>query len=444
MTEQTIIDVLFFVLYQSFNCGFIIVFYYNALTPRFPARYVVPLAMMVQLASYVHTGYLPWALRMVIQLALVFGEAVFLFSDTIKKKLLCASILFGATTLLDLVLTHICLRLFGFVSAQMPVKTWDCILQIIVIDSLSAAYYFTILYFWRKKVSRYPLKTMSLFIIFPLSQAISISGYYYVSPMNTDVGEPYTNPFAYISLVMYIFSDIFMLIALRDNARTEELRAQLRDMEHETEMQTLYYENVTRQYAKIREYRHDIRNLVAAAEITMRSGSQEEGLSMLSDLKNRADDLDIPVYCANPIVSAVIWEKRRKCAEKGIEFTLIMSRTEEIPLENADACSVFANLLDNAIREAKTTDSPHISVSCHSEIGMLFLEVRNSTAKQFTTAPKSTKHGDNHGNGLTIVDNIAKKYSGSFRITADGREACAAFTAQLPEVAEPQFQPADP
>ena len=75
---------------------------------------------------------------------------------------------------------------------------------------------------------------------------------------------------------------------------------------------------------------------------------------------------------------------------------------------------------------------------------MLFLEVRNSTAKQFTAAPKSTKHGDNHGNGLTIVDNIAKKYSGSFRITADGREACAAFTAQLPEVAEPQFQPADP
>lgn len=262
--------------------------------------------------------------------------------------------------------------------------------------------------------------------------------------MHTAAGEPYTNPFAYISLVMYIFSDIFMLIALRDNARTEQLRSQLRDMEHETEMQTLYYENVTKQYAKIREYRHDIRNLVAAAEITMRSGSQDEGLSMLSDLRSRADDLEIPVYCANPIVSAVIWEKRRRCAELGIEFTLIMSRTQEIPLENADVCSVFANLLDNAIREAATTASPHISVSCRSEIGMLFLEVRNTTGKRFASAPASTKRGDNHGNGLTIVENIARKYSGSFRITADGKEACAAFTAQLPEAAEPQFQPADP
>lgn len=444
MTEQTIIDVLFFILYQSFNSGFVIVFYYCALTPRFRALYVIPAVMMVQLASYVHTSYLPWALRIAIQLCLFFSEAVFLFTDTLKKKLLCASILFGSTTLLDLILTYLMTSIFGYISVQTQVKTWDCIIQVIVVDCISAAFYFTILYFWRKKVSRYPLKTMSLFIIFPLSQAISLSGYYYVSPMHTAAGEPYTNPFAYISLVMYIFSDIFMLIALRDNARTEQLRSQLRDMEHETEMQTLYYENVTKQYAKIREYRHDIRNLVAAAEITMRSGSQDEGLSMLSDLRSRADDLEIPVYCANPIVSAVIWEKRRRCAELGIEFTLIMSRTQEIPLENADVCSVFANLLDNAIREAATTASPHISVSCRSEIGMLFLEVRNTTGKRFASAPASTRRGENHGNGLTIVENIARKYSGSFRITADGKEACAAFTAQLPEAAEPQFQPADP
>lgn len=443
MSEQTIIDVLYFVLHQSFNCGFVIVFFYNALTPRFRARYVIPVVMMMQLASYLHTAYLPWVVKMLIQVCLFFAYAVFLFNDKLKKRLLCASILFGATTLLDLGLTYLCLKVFGFVSAQAPVKTWDCILQIIAIDCISAAYYFTILYLWNKKVSRYPMKTMSLFIIFPLSQAISISGYYYVSPTHTVVGEPYTNPFAYISLVMYIFSDIFMFIALRDNAKTGQLRSQLKDMEHETEMQTLYYENLTRQYAKIREYRHDIRNLVAAAEITMRSGSADEGLSMLSELKERADGLDIPIYCANPIVSAVIWEKRRRCEAAGIGFTIAMPRTEEIPLSNADACSLFANLLDNAIREAGTTDSPYISVSCHSDIGMLFLEVRNSTEKRFTSAPASTKRGDNHGNGLTIVENIARKYSGSFRITADGKEACAAFTAQLPEVAEQQFQPAD-
>ena len=444
MNEQTIIDVLFFVLYQSFNCGFMIIFFYNALTPRFRARYVVPIVMMMQLASYLYTDYLPWVVKMLIQVGLFFAYAVFLFKDKLKKRLLCASMLFGATTLLDMGLTYFCMMVFGFVSAQEPVKTWDCILQIIAIDSLSAAYYFTILYFWNKKVSRYPIKTMSLFIIFPLSQAVSISGYYYVSPTQTGVGEPYTNPFAYISLVMYIFSDIFMLIALRDNARTEQLRSQLKDMEHETEMQTLYYENLTAQYAKIREYRHDIRNLVAAAEITMSSGSADEGLSMLSELKERADSLDIPIYCANPIVSAVIWEKRRRCEAAGIGFTIAMPRTEEIPLSNADACSLFANLLDNAIREAGTTASPQISVSCHSDIGMLFLEVRNSTEKRFTSAPASTKRGDNHGNGLTIVENIARKYSGSFRITADGKEACASFTAQLPEVTEPQFQPADP
>ncbi len=441
MYEQTMIDVLYFVLYQSFNCGFVIIFFYNALTPRFRARYVVPVVMMIQLASYLHTAYLPWVVKMLIQVGLFFAYAVFLFRDKLKKRLLCVSMLFGATTLLDLGLTYFCMMAFGFVSAQVPVKTWDCILQIIAVDSLSAVYYFTILYLWRKRVSRYPVKTMSLFIIFPLSQAVSISGYYYVSPTQTAVGEPFTNPFAYISLLMYIFSDIFMVIALRDNAKTEQLRSQLKDMEHETEMQTLYYENLTRQYAKIREYRHDVRNLVAAAEITMRSGSADEGFSMLSDLKERADGLDIPIYCANPIVSAVIWEKRRRCEAAGIGFTLSMSPTEEIPLSNADACSLFANLLDNAIREAGTTASPQVSVSCRSKIGMLFLEVRNSTEKMFTSAPASTKRGENHGNGLTIVENIARKYSGSFRITADGKEACAAFTAQLPEVTEPQFQP---
>lgn len=432
MTEQALINICYFLAFQLFNCTFIHIFYSLALTPRIKPLIIVSVMGTIQCIIYNLTYFTtPTIIRFLMQITIIYLPAILLFRDSLKKKLLCASLLFAVMMISDLLISILTNSLFGFIAVQMKVKTWDCVFQALAMNAIAAAIYAAVLYLWRSKMSGYPPRTMSLFIIFPMSQAISICGYYYISPDAIEITNTSENPFAVISLILYVVSDIFMLMALRDNARTEHLRLQLKDMEHETEMQTLYYENITRQFSEIKEYRHDIKNLVAAAEITMLSGSWDEGLSMLDELKIRAENLELPIFCSNAIVNSVLWEKKRECSLCGIKFSLAIAHDENIPLEKSDACSLFANLLDNAISEAKSTTEPYVSVSCRSEIGILFLEVRNSTEKNFKAAPYSTKVGKNHGNGLAIVQSIAKKYSGDFLITADGREAKAIFTVPL-------------
>ena len=236
-----------------------------------------------------------------------------------------------------------------------------------------------------------------------------------------------------ISLVLYVVSDIFMFFALRENSKLEQTRRQLAEMENEMSMQMRYYESVNRRYIEMREYRHDIKNLVAAAEISIRSGAAAEGIALIDELKERSESLKIPVYCNNAIVNAVLWEKQRECTEAGIDFVVNIPPEEEVAMEKSDACSLFANLLDNAIRAAKKTSTPFVSVSCRSEIGMFFLEVKNSSEQVFGAdeLPEGRDDGEHHGCGMKIVRRISVKYNGSFSISSDGEKAAAYFSATV-------------
>ena len=432
--EQIIIDVLYFLVYTVPNSLFIYIFYIFTLTPKFRTSYVLPLygAVFYIIRNLIYNS-VPFALRFIMQIFIIYLPAVLLFKDSMKKKLWTASFLCGFVMLMDLSMAFFAFNVFGYAAVQMKVKTWACVFQALVLDSIFAIVLSLIIIIWRKKINHYPIKSMSLFIFFPISQAVSIAGYFFQGKDVIVVTNPFENPFTMISLVLYVVSDIFMFFALRENSKLEQTRRQLAEMENEMSMQMRYYESVNRRYIEMREYRHDIKNLVAAAEISIRSGAAAEGIALIDELKDRSESLKIPVYCNNAIVNAVLWEKQRECTEAGIDFVVNIPPEEEVAMEKSDACSLFANLLDNAIRAAKKTSTPFVSVSCRSEIGMFFLEVKNSSEQVFGAdeLPEGRDDGEHHGCGMKIVRRISVKYNGSFSISSDGEKAAAYFSATV-------------
>lgn len=432
--EQIIIDILFFLVYTVPNSIFIYIFYMFTLTPKFKARYVLPIFGAIHYAIYcLIYDNVPFALRFFIQIFIMYLPAILLFKDSIKKKIWTASFLFGLVMLMDLSMSFFAFEVFGYVAVQMEVKTWPCVFQALVLNSILAIILSLVIIIWRKKINHFPIKSMSLFIFFPISQAVSIAGYFFQGRDVIVVQNPFENPFTMISLALYIVSDIFMFFALRENSKLEQTRRQLAEMENEMDMQMRYYESINHRYMEMREYRHDIKNLVAAAETSMRAGAAADGIALIDELKERSDSLKIPVYCNNPIVNAVLWEKQKDCTEAGIDFVVNIMPEEEVAMEKSDACSLFANLLDNAIRAAKKTAAPFVSVSCRSEIGMFFLEVKNSSEQVFGAdeLPEGRDDGEHHGCGMKIVRRIAEKYNGSFSISSDGQKAAAYFSAAV-------------
>ncbi len=436
MTEQLVIDILFFIIYEVFNCTFLYIHLIFTLTPKYN-KWVILVGCAT--ANWIigkilfAIGNMP--LRFIFSLIIVIIPALLLFKDSWQKKLLSATIQIGTFMLFDAIVATLAVEYFGFMANTVEVKNWACVFQALIFDSLCAFMLVTIIIIWRKFVNNLHITSMSLFIVFPIGQAVALCGYYnHMWDSINDVEK--MNPFLIVSIIVFMISDIFMFAALRSNSKMAEMKIKLKDMEHEIELQYQYYENISNQFTEIREYRHDIKNLISAAEMVLNDKtSYESGKEMLNSLKERAENLGVPIICRNPIVNAVIWQKSREAAEKGINFKININKDEELLIEKTDICSVVANLLDNALREASNHNNGFIEINAKTDIGMVLVEVRNTSDKVFdeNKIPETTKTDGCHGYGLEIVDKIAKKYDGSFVFKADGKVATASFGAVVPE-----------
>lgn len=434
MSEQLLIDILFFIIYDLFNCTFIYIHLICTLTPKYNKWLIlVGCSAANWIIGKLLTEFADMPLRFICSILAVVIPALLFFKDSWQKKLLSSTIQIAAFMSFDALAAMLAVDYFGFMATQEPIKNWACVMQAIVFNGLSAFILGSVIIIWRKFVNNLHFKSMSLFIIFPLGQVIALCGYYN-HLWETIEGVEKINPFLIISILVFSISDVFMLAALRENSRVTIMKEKVKDMEHQIELQYQYYENLSNQFTEIKEYRHDIKNLISAADMVINDeASKDIGKEMLSSLKERAESLSVPLFCRNPIVNAIIWQKSRAAKEHNIDFIINIKKDDELALEKNDICSVIANLLDNAIREAEKHNDSFIEISAKTDIGMVFVEVKNTTDVIFSGEglPETTKSDNCHGYGLEIVDKIAKKYNGSFVFSSDGKVATASFGAML-------------
>ena len=203
------------------------------------------------------------------------------------------------------------------------------------------------------------------------------------------------------------------------------------------DMQLQYYDGLADKMQEIREYRHDINNLIEVTEALLRSKTtSEDGRMLLEELKEKTAGAKMPVFSGNPTVNAILYHKQQAAKTLGVEFRVNMSVGEDFPFERSDICSIFANLLDNAIRGAAGTENGFTEVIASQSMGLMSIEVRNSTSKELNSEknrPASDKsEPQKHGLGLEIVGNIAEKYDGKFVLSSENGVARAAVTLPLP------------
>lgn len=373
-------------------------------------------------------------LRMVGSFLAVFVPAIVLYKDGVIHRVFAAILVVLAALPMDIIAAFAGMVVFG----EFPtfaVHTWNIIIYIIASDFLFAGGYLLVIIIWNRFFKKSHSGSLALFALFPLSQFVFFCAGSYqtwtVSKLNL-----MQNPFMLPSIILSLVADIAMYRALMQNTKTRELTARLTEMQREMDMQLRYYDGLAGQIRQVREYRHDINNLIEVTEALLRSEScSEDGRLLLEEIKERAASSKIPVYSGNPTVNAVLYHKLDYAKKEGIDFKVSIDASESFPFDRADICSVFANLLDNAFREAANTENSFASVTAARKKGLLFIEVTNSTKKSFGmegTKPSTDKEDcENHGLGLAIVENIAKKYDGRFMLTAANGTARAVITLPL-------------
>ncbi len=131
-------------------------------------------------------------------------------------------------------------------------------------------------------------------------------------------------------------------------------------------------------------------------------------------------------YCDNAVVNSVFVLKKKLAEEKKIPMKISAFVKEDIQVEALDLCSLFCNLLDNAIEACDRINDPqikkYVTVSADCRSGYLILKVRNSSEHSpemingiFQTSKLEDKQL--HGLGLKLVKKIVDMYAGKLEIS---------------------------
>ena len=125
--------------------------------------------------------------------------------------------------------------------------------------------------------------------------------------------------------------------------------------------------------------------------------------------------------------------------ERNIRFTVDGTVDGGLKLKPMDMCSIFANILDNAIEASCVCEEPYITVSIKKTEKFFVIKITNSASTKIdtgmllsSTGYTSKKDTEHHGFGLLNVRRAVEDLGGILKAESD--EKSFALTVMLPRI----------
>lgn len=353
---------------------------------------------------------------------------VLFFRDSIKKKLSLACVemltayvgeMFTAYLLLTTANTRGIPMKYGYESMN-PYPEY------VVLSNIYATLIFFVVYMivfvlWRGFADHFWMREYLLYIIVPLYQ-LSLILVYYSSCKALERLELTTGILLAVFSLVIDFSLVYLVNGMLQKLQVEKELAALYT-QRSTEQK--YVEIAERNMEEIEAIRQNMGNQLKAIYDLAGSGDSREKIREMLDFSSDHLKGSSPMrYCGNSVVNAILTIKSQSAREKDIAMESECSIPEEIGIEMIDLCSLFTNLIDNAIEACeKVAEKEKRSLSVRAGLrgGYLTVKVENTYAqapvKEKGRILTSKQDKDNHGYGLKLVEDIAKKYNGNVEIT---------------------------
>lgn len=328
------------------------------------------------------------------------------FKDRLWKKFLLF-ILFSAITYISEIL---CKFLAGNTdtsfdpSFNSPEMVWMVATNTTVLIIFSAL----LLMIWNRFVSQRttPRRTM-VFFIFPFSQLVTLYAFNDTIPAEGSSGGVVGS----IGILAGFLADFILLYILVEQGQKEALAKQLQELETLHRVERIHYQAIEARREEMAKLRHDFNNQLVTAYHLAEQGEMLKVRALLDAVKAEIAGTGGYPYCGNTVVNAVLNEKAAACQTRGIRLETELALSEIPAIQPVHMCSVFTNLLDNAIRAAEECPEPErfIFIKSARKEGYLHIKVENSALEV-----KKANQLQRKGYGQEILRDIAQRYDGEF------------------------------
>ena len=260
------------------------------------------------------------------------------------------------------------------------------------------------------------VKLWYLFTVLPV--ALMISNIYYtpISYANLRVGKILSKGLmlTVFELIMYLL--VFILFYVFSKTTMEKTK--LTERNHILEIQKSYTESLQSYIEYTAKARHDFKHSVSV----MSKLADEENISALKDYIAQYESsltITAPVQiCKNDALNALFNHYHQQAIENNIDINWQIDLPDKSRILDVDLCSIFGNILENAIDGCCTVEEGKRYFNLTSEIkdDCLYIVSTNNYGKPLKKDGEtysSTKHR-RKGIGLYSMESITEVYNGIF------------------------------
>lgn len=188
-------------------------------------------------------------------------------------------------------------------------------------------------------------------------------------------------------------------------------------------------EIIKRSNEELREFKHDLKNYLLPLQEAMETMPQSEMAKVWEKINQKIEDVQTLTQTGNSYVDSMINTKITLARSEKVDVKCtILSKMEGI--DDLEFCSVFGNLMDNAIEaERKVTEKKEIIIFVEEKMGYLRLEIQNKIEKSVLNENSSLnttkKDTSSHGIGHKSIKRTMQKVGGALKYYETGDLFCA-------------------
>lgn len=227
---------------------------------------------------------------------------------------------------------------------------------------------------------------------------------------------------------IYLIAVVFVIIGIFIQLIAVILLFMQRNVYKEKKLLTEKYLNEQKNhyvYLETREqetkkFRHDLRSHMELISNLAKNREYEKIDSYLEKMNIKIDSFGNIITVQNGIVDAIINQYYEKAQQSKITMEVRGRFPEECAIDAYDLCTIFSNVLSNALEAAIETEEKTISLECRYNDKNIIIVVKNSynSEQQNGTSQWRTRkeNTDYHGYGLENMKDSVEKYNGVFDI----------------------------
>lgn len=247
-------------------------------------------------------------------------------------------------------------------------------------------------------------KEYLLFLVFPISQIMMIAGDYEALKNMDILGN--------VGVVLSVIADIVLLYVLIHGSKKEKLEKELERVRYLNEIESERNSIMEKRQKELVEMKNSFEKRISAINDSLASGDRERAELDIDKLQEDLERSKPNTYCKHAVVNAVLSEKEKVCRELGFSLDTDLMIPAKINVEPLNVCSIFSNLLDNAIEAVEALPEGERRINVHGEMkgNYLFVKVENPATKEHA----QRKRRKDRGYGTQILEDIAPKYDGQY------------------------------